>query len=513
MSIPRSRVYLDPGDSWTGPYDPPRECRVLDQWGPVGTPPAGAWRGRPVAKAGPRNVLVRYADDDSLVIIPFGRRLRRKDRGDTMPRKTLAERAGKTAETGKELVPTRIIPPGERPPEAEARERTDRIKAGLPGLRQTTADIIAAIDQEDWRTLGYESSEAWATEEFGSLPRLSRNDRNQLILEMVDAGATQREAAAVAGVDHTTVGRTVAKAGAPAPEDTGPAPETPAPKTTGTRQVPKPEPPDTSATSAAGYDYDELVRCGAGTNQARDPVFLEELTKVCDERKVDKRTKRRAQASREFALGNAITKAARLTRLRKATGAQAKRAEKRAAERPGILEAANELTAEGITVFSAEQLVARTGREMASIRSMASNLCKGIPPSLCCNEERGVLQRYWLPETPPPEPVTEPTAGFKECTSRVEGRPCRGAVRPGDAQCWSHLPKDVKAARSAVRKELPGVETNLRWVDDYLALVGVGLRNITTSPAVAAIVIADLTAQISTANGYISALRNATAAD
>jgi hypothetical protein len=56
------RIYLDPGDRWSGRYDPPRRCQVLIRWRTGGRP---------------RNVLVRYLDDGAVAVIPFSRRLRR----------------------------------------------------------------------------------------------------------------------------------------------------------------------------------------------------------------------------------------------------------------------------------------------------------------------------------------------------------------------------------------------------------------------------------------------------
>jgi hypothetical protein len=56
------RIYLDPGDRWSGRNDPPRRCQVLIRW-------------RPGAR--PRNALVRYLDDGTTAVIPFTRRLRR----------------------------------------------------------------------------------------------------------------------------------------------------------------------------------------------------------------------------------------------------------------------------------------------------------------------------------------------------------------------------------------------------------------------------------------------------
>lgn len=65
MSI-NGKTYLDPGDRWAGTFVPPRRCTVLIA-GRAST------RAKP---AGPRTVLVRYADDGSTEVIPFSRRLR-----------------------------------------------------------------------------------------------------------------------------------------------------------------------------------------------------------------------------------------------------------------------------------------------------------------------------------------------------------------------------------------------------------------------------------------------------
>ena len=62
------RSYLDAGDRLGGRFDPPRLVTVLARWGPGG---------------GPRNVLVRYADDGLEAVIPFPRRLRRADTSTT----------------------------------------------------------------------------------------------------------------------------------------------------------------------------------------------------------------------------------------------------------------------------------------------------------------------------------------------------------------------------------------------------------------------------------------------
>ena len=56
------RIYLDPGSRTSGRYDPPRRCLILTRWGKGG---------------GPRNVAVRYLDNDHEAVIPFPRRLRK----------------------------------------------------------------------------------------------------------------------------------------------------------------------------------------------------------------------------------------------------------------------------------------------------------------------------------------------------------------------------------------------------------------------------------------------------
>lgn len=98
------------------------------------------------------------------------------------------------------------------------------------------------------------------------------------------------------------------------------------------------------------------------------------------------------------------------------------------------------------------------------------------------------------------------------CSARVEGRECRGATRDGDAWCWSHLPKDIKAARKAVRSENDSIENELRWIDDYLAKLSSSLdEHVTTlSPQVKDIIINDLEAQRTAAARFIRKLRNAT---
>lgn len=79
-------VYLDPGSRASGRYDPPRRCVVLAQFGPVLTGsryPAGTellevhWLHDCAPGSAPKNVAVRYDDDQSEAVVPFPRRLRK----------------------------------------------------------------------------------------------------------------------------------------------------------------------------------------------------------------------------------------------------------------------------------------------------------------------------------------------------------------------------------------------------------------------------------------------------
>lgn len=62
MSSMIGRLYVDPGDRWSGRHTPPLPCVVVTRWG---------------AGGGPRNVAVRYLDTGETAVIPFPRRLRR----------------------------------------------------------------------------------------------------------------------------------------------------------------------------------------------------------------------------------------------------------------------------------------------------------------------------------------------------------------------------------------------------------------------------------------------------
>lgn len=277
------RRYLDPGDSRTGKYDPPRPCVVVGQWGNTGPPSVGViqWYpnprdGTPVASSGPRNVAVEY-EDGTIAVIPFTRRLR-KEGGPGMPRKTLAEqrKAKEAAAPGNDLVPTKVIPPNELPPqstEAEATARAARIKAGLATTHETLADIGDAFQQRDWAACGYESWEVYVADQFGSLPRIARDDRHGLILKLTDKGLPQRAVAAAVGASAATVNRELGmervQHETPGTEDTeetgGPSPEQAPPpgageqqagsQPSGTRSVPRPPPSDGPAD-----DQDEARR-------------------------------------------------------------------------------------------------------------------------------------------------------------------------------------------------------------------------------------------------------------
>ena len=75
---------------------------------------------------------------------------------------------------------------------------------------------------------------------------------------------------------------------------------------------PKPDPKPGTEDTGAGFSYDELVKCGAGTRQASDQQFLSILAEVCREKGLESRTSGTAAA--EFRMETAVEKAQKLLR-------------------------------------------------------------------------------------------------------------------------------------------------------------------------------------------------------
>ncbi len=86
---------------------------------------------------------------------------------------------------------------------AEARDRADRIRAGLEDLKPL---IVAAWEARDWEALGYDSWQAYVVGEYGGPLRLGRPERQQAVAEMRAEGMSTRAIGSALGVDHRTVG-------------------------------------------------------------------------------------------------------------------------------------------------------------------------------------------------------------------------------------------------------------------------------------------------------------------
>lgn len=86
-----------------------------------------------------------------------------------------------------------------------ARERADRIRAGLASFMQMRQDIADAYAQRDWVALGYGSWGAYVDAEFGAQRGLPRDERREAVAELRQIGMSQRAIASTLGVDQKTV--------------------------------------------------------------------------------------------------------------------------------------------------------------------------------------------------------------------------------------------------------------------------------------------------------------------
>ena len=89
-----------------------------------------------------------------------------------------------------------------------AQMRADAIRQRIDNLAEVPALIATAYQAEDWKTLGYESWEAYVSEEFGtSLLKLNTAMRKQWTRTLKDAGMSTREIAPVTNVSQATASR------------------------------------------------------------------------------------------------------------------------------------------------------------------------------------------------------------------------------------------------------------------------------------------------------------------
>lgn len=95
----------------------------------------------------------------------------------------------------------------------EARELTDKIRAGLEGIFEL---IKAAYSGFAWAALGYSSWDAYVQREFGNLHiQPPREERSQVVDSMRAAGLSTRAIATAIGSSQTTVRRDLAQLGEP----------------------------------------------------------------------------------------------------------------------------------------------------------------------------------------------------------------------------------------------------------------------------------------------------------
>ena len=88
----------------------------------------------------------------------------------------------------------------------EAVARAERIRAGIRSMNELQQDIADAYHARDWETLGYSTWDAYVSGEFGgSMPRLDRDERRELVVNLRAEGLSTRAIAVATGVHKDTV--------------------------------------------------------------------------------------------------------------------------------------------------------------------------------------------------------------------------------------------------------------------------------------------------------------------
>lgn len=132
----------------------------------------------------------------------------------------------------------------------EARGLTVRIRSTVVAAWDL---VCEAYDGRVWLALGYESWDAYCSAELdGAAIRLPREQRQETVRSLRDAGLSQRAIASAVGVDHRTVGNDLRSGGENSPPDDpepGDEADDEPPPITGTDgktykpNAPKPKPP------------------------------------------------------------------------------------------------------------------------------------------------------------------------------------------------------------------------------------------------------------------------------
>lgn len=100
----------------------------------------------------------------------------------------------------------------------QARQRAERVRAGLDSYTRMRQDIADAYACRDWLALGYETWFAYLEGEYGpELRRLTRDERPAAVRDLRTQGMSTRQIAAATGVDARTVRRDLGQVGHDAP--------------------------------------------------------------------------------------------------------------------------------------------------------------------------------------------------------------------------------------------------------------------------------------------------------
>jgi hypothetical protein len=95
---------------------------------------------------------------------------------------------------------------------AEARERADRLRAGIVRYAEMRQDIADAFACRDWLALGYQHWAAYVEAEFGEqLAQLARGERREAIADLRGQGMSTRQIANSTGIGQSQVRRDLAE--------------------------------------------------------------------------------------------------------------------------------------------------------------------------------------------------------------------------------------------------------------------------------------------------------------
>jgi len=96
----------------------------------------------------------------------------------------------------------------------EALELTGRIRKKLAVMEVLEGEIAEAFTREAWRSLGCSSWDVYVDTHFGDkLPRLGREERQERVASLRQAGMSTRAIAPVVGTSHMSVQRDIASGG------------------------------------------------------------------------------------------------------------------------------------------------------------------------------------------------------------------------------------------------------------------------------------------------------------